>query len=137
MNGDPDASLEERVKEIAIDVEMIEVRPDAGGAELVFDSSQHCLLRDERYDVRRHLRRKVRQMRGRIQNAAIKDLIYRAGYEGLPEDADELVESYLAVHGPPKVGWSERAFQLALGKSPMWCTCPLCAAMLPRRPSPQ
>ncbi len=62
-------------------------------------------------DLRRHLRRTVRQMRGTIENAAIKDVIYREGYEGLPPDSTELIKSYLASHGPPKVGWQDWPFQ--------------------------
>jgi hypothetical protein len=63
-------------------------------------------------DVQRHLRRKVRQMRGLIEVAAIRDLIYRRGYEGLPDDAAEMVEDYLTAYGPPKVGWVDRVFQM-------------------------
>ncbi len=63
-------------------------------------------------DVRRQFRRKVRQMRGQIQNAAISELIYRAGYEGLPDDADEMVESFLANHAAPKIGWPDRIFRM-------------------------
>ena len=63
-------------------------------------------------DVRRQLRRKVRQMRGQIQNAAISELIYRVGYEDLPEDADEMVEYFLANHALPKVGRLDRMFRM-------------------------
>ena len=63
-------------------------------------------------DLRRQFRRKLRQMRGQLQNAAISELIYRAGYEGLPEDADEMVESFLANHAPPRVGWPDRMFRM-------------------------
>ncbi len=82
----------------------------AGVAEATFEIPVLSPFRVD--DVRRQLRRKIRQMRGRIQNAAIKELIYRMGYEGLPEHADQMVKSYLAVHGPPKVGWPDRVFQI-------------------------
>ena len=88
----------------------------AGVAEATYEIPQLSPFKPD--EVRRHLRRKVRQMRGRIQNAAIKDLIYRRGYEGLPDDADDMIASYLAAHGPPKVGWPDRGFQmLALRQS--------------------
>jgi hypothetical protein len=39
-------------------------------------------------DLRRHARRLVQQGRGRLQNAAIIDAIYPAGFAALPDDAD-------------------------------------------------
>ncbi len=62
-------------------------------------------------DLRRQFRRMVRQARGRLQNAAIKDLIYRSGYEGLPEYADTMVRDYLARSGVPKTSWRQRPLQ--------------------------
>lgn len=62
-------------------------------------------------DLKQQFRRKVRQQRGRIQNAAIKEIIYRVGYGGLPDDADVMVSDYLAAHGPPAVAWPDRLFQ--------------------------
>jgi hypothetical protein len=82
----------------------------AGVAAATYEIPALSLFRPN--DVLRQFRRKVRQMRGGIENAAIKELIYRVGYEGLPEDADEMIGSYLAAHGPPKVGWPDRAFQM-------------------------
>lgn len=61
-------------------------------------------------DLKRQLKRKVRQMRGRLQNQAIKDLIYRCGYEGLPADADTMVRDYMVRRGTPPVGWLDRPF---------------------------
>lgn len=66
-------------------------------------------------DVRRQFRRKVRQMRGIIENAAIKSIIYKAGYEGLPLDCNDMIRDYLATHGVPKVPPMDRIFmQLAV-----------------------
>ena len=62
-------------------------------------------------DLKQQFRRKIRQQRGRIQNAAIKDLIYRVGFQGLPDSADSMVADYLAAHGPPSVEWLDRMFQ--------------------------
>ena len=52
-------------------------------------------------DIRRQLRRKSRQMRGKLQNLALRDVIYRLGYEGLPANADG--------HGPQLPGSARRA----------------------------
>lgn len=62
-------------------------------------------------DIRRQFRRKVRQMRGRIQNEAIKAIIYKSGYEGLPLDADAMADAYIATHGRPAVSLADRPFQ--------------------------
>ena len=42
-------------------------------------------------DIKRQYRRKIRQMRGTIENAAIKSIIYKSGYQGLPGDADSMI----------------------------------------------
>ncbi len=62
-------------------------------------------------DIRRHFRRKVRQHRGRIQSQAIKEIIYQAGYEALPSDANVMERDYIARHGLPPAGLSGRLFQ--------------------------
>ena len=43
-------------------------------------------------EARRHLQRLLRQARGRMENRAIRGIIYEHGYEGLPETALELLE---------------------------------------------
>ena len=48
-------------------------------------------------DLMRHWRRLVQQGRGRLQTAAIRDLIYRAGFEALPDDADALALRWVAA----------------------------------------
>ncbi len=62
------------------------------------------------HDLQRQFRRKVRQMRGIIENAAIKSIIYKAGYEGLPLDCNDMLQDYLATHGIPKVPIIDRIF---------------------------
>ncbi len=42
-------------------------------------------------DWRRHARRMVRQAQGRMENRAIRSVIFEAGYEGLPASAPELM----------------------------------------------
>ena len=61
-------------------------------------------------DLRRQFRRKVRQMRGRLENAAIKQIINRDGYGALPADADDMIAAYLARHALPAVGLADRPF---------------------------
>ena len=66
-------------------------------------------------DLRRHFRRKVRQMRGQLENAAIKTIIYRNGFAALPLYADEMIAAYLRDHGVPPVPAVDRLFmRLAL-----------------------
>jgi len=77
--------------------------------------------------IRRQFHRKLRQMRGRIENAALEVIIYRDGFSGLPAFADDMIADYLATHGAPKVSLADRAFmRMAIRRS---------AAA--RRPSPE
>jgi hypothetical protein len=62
-------------------------------------------------DIRRQFQRKVRQMRGRLENLAIRSIVYDRGYEGLPEFADDMVNAYLAEHGRPSTSPFDRPFQ--------------------------
>lgn len=48
-------------------------------------------------DLRRHAGRLVQQGRGRLQNEALKDAIYPAGFGGLPEDADAQTRRWVAA----------------------------------------
>jgi hypothetical protein len=62
-------------------------------------------------DLKRQFHRKVRQMRGRLENLAIRSIVYERGYEGLPELADDMVNTYLSEHGAPPVSLLDRPFQ--------------------------
>jgi len=76
-----------------------------------------CMSLLDGRDVRRLFHRRVRQMQGLIENKAIASIVYRSGYEGLPEYVTDLIQEYLATHRPPQVSPSERPFQwLALRK---------------------
>jgi hypothetical protein len=66
-------------------------------------------------DIRRQFNRKVRQMRGRLENAAIRSIVYQTGYEGLPEYSDTMIQSFLAKHGMPPVSLLDQPF-MALAK---------------------
>jgi hypothetical protein len=62
-------------------------------------------------DLRRQFQRKVRQARGRLENLAIRSIVYKHGYEGLPEHADDMVNAYLAEHAKPDPSVLDRPFQ--------------------------
>lgn len=61
-------------------------------------------------DLQRQFRRKVRQMRGKMQNQAMKEIIYRHGFAALPANADELVRKHVSEHGIPAVSFMDRPF---------------------------
>jgi hypothetical protein len=66
-------------------------------------------------DLRRQFRRKVRQMRGHLENAAIKTVIYQRGFIALPAYADEMIAAYLDQHGVPPTPLPDQPFmRLAL-----------------------
>jgi hypothetical protein len=62
-------------------------------------------------DLRRQLQRKIRQMRGRLENLAIRSIVYGEGYEGLPRYADDMVMAFVTKHGRPRVPALDRPFQ--------------------------
>jgi hypothetical protein len=64
-------------------------------------------------DLLRHLHRRVNHMRGRLENAAIKEVIYASGYAALPEHADDMIRAYLSAHGPPPTPLRDRPFMAA------------------------
>ena len=61
-------------------------------------------------DLRRQFRRKVRQMRGKIENAAIKRLVHAGGYQALPRFADDMIADFLSRHAVPDVPVRDRPF---------------------------
>ena len=68
--------------------------------------------------VHRQFQRKLRQMRGRIENAALEVIIYRDGFTGLPAFADDMIADHLAIAGAPKVALADRVFMhMAIRKS--------------------
>lgn len=77
-------------------------------AEALFEIAPLSPLRLR--DLRRHFRRKIRQMRGKLENAAIKQVIYRSGYSGLPAFADDLIGEFLAANQVPAVPWPDGPF---------------------------
>ena len=84
-------------------------------------------------DIQRQFRRKLRQMRGGIENAAIKDIIYRVGYEALPADADAMIRAYLAANPPPPTNLADRLFQRMAIRESLAATAPEPTALEPHR----
>ena len=61
-------------------------------------------------DIRRQLRRKVRQMRGRIENVAIERIASAHGFTALPGYADEMIRDYLAGNPLPNAALLDQPF---------------------------
>jgi hypothetical protein len=61
-------------------------------------------------DIRRQYNREVRQARGRMENAAIKSLIYSGGYGALPENANDMIRDWLKTDRPTVRSLRERYF---------------------------
>jgi glycosyltransferase involved in cell wall biosynthesis len=79
-----------------------------GVPEATFEIDALSLFRVR--DLRRQFRRKVRQTRGRLENEAIKSVIYTRGYAALPSFADDLIREFLAVHPMPRVPLPDHPF---------------------------
>jgi len=68
-------------------------------------------------DIARQFRRKIRQLRGRMENAALGAIIYTQGFGALPETADDMILAWLSNGGTVPVTRAEKPFlHLALQK---------------------
>jgi len=68
-------------------------------------------------DLRRHLHRLQRQARGRLEMAALREVLYREGFAGLPADARRMVLDWIAAdpsRTPPP--WRDPLARLALAR---------------------
>ncbi len=83
-------------------------------------------------DWRRQLRRTVRQIRGRMENAAITDIVYQRGYNGLPEYSNDMVKAFLATHPTPRLPLWKRPFQVLALRQIRNSTLPAPTALMPR-----
>jgi len=72
-------------------------------------------------------------MRGRLETAAIKDIIYAHGYAALPEHADDMIRAYLSAHGPPPTPLRDRPFMAAALRRVRDARPPDPASLLPHR----
>ena len=72
----------------------------------------HTLSALSARDILRQFRRKLNQMRGRIENAAIRELAehHPDGFGALPACAYEMMRSHLRRYAPPLVGVADRVF---------------------------
>ena len=61
-------------------------------------------------DLRRYFNRKVRQMRGLLENAAIRAVAHARGFAALPANADDMIRGHLASHPAPTVTAPDRPF---------------------------
>ena len=82
-------------------------------------------------DIARQCRRMVRQMRGRLENAAITSIIYAGGYAALPADADDMIAAWLAAGGTPVASLAERPFMALALRQHARARRPDAAALLP------
>jgi hypothetical protein len=90
-----------------------DTRRVVGVAEATFEIPSLSLFAPR--DLRRQFWRKVRQMRGHLENAAIKTVIYRRGFAALPTYADEMIAAYLNDYGVPPTRLADQLFmRLAL-----------------------
>ena len=86
-----------------------------GTVEAVYQIPRLSPLRPA--DVVRQYRRKLRQMRGLMENAAMRSIIYTQGFTGLPYYADEMIGDWLAQGGVVETGRADRFFmRLAVKK---------------------
>ena len=51
-------------------------------------------------DIRRQHKREIRQARGRMENAAIKSIIYTDGFDALPHNANDMLNCWLQTNRP-------------------------------------
>jgi hypothetical protein len=66
-------------------------------------------------DLRRHLHRLLRQARGRLEMGALREILYREGFAGLPADARRMVLDWIAADPSraPRL-WRDPLSRLAL-----------------------
>ena len=69
-------------------------------------------------DVKRHFNRMISQARGRLENAAIRDIVHLHGFEALPDHADAMITDWLSERSPNELAKLRRNpfTRLALGQ---------------------
>ena len=66
-------------------------------------------------DLRRQFRREIQQAKGRVENQAIKSIIYTSGYTALPANASAMVRTWIKTNRPTPKSLKDRLFlRLAL-----------------------
>ena len=61
-------------------------------------------------DIRRQHKREIRQARGRMENEAIKSIIYTDGYGALPDNANAMLRIWLSNNKPAPLSLREAYF---------------------------
>lgn len=84
-------------------------------------------------DLRRHFNRKVRQMRGLLENAAIRTIAHERGFEALPAHADDMIRDYLASSPAPAISSLDRPFMALALRRHRRATSPDLPSLEPRR----
>ena len=84
-------------------------------------------------DLRRHLNRKVRQMRGLLENAAIRTVAHANGFTALPMFADDMIRDFLRAHPIPAVALPDRPFMTLALRRHRRATKPDAASLQPQR----
>jgi glycosyltransferase involved in cell wall biosynthesis len=79
-----------------------------GTVEAIYEIPRLSPLRPA--DIHRQYRRKLRQMRGNLENAALQSIIYTQGFPGLPHYADEMINEWLARGGAVETTGIDRFF---------------------------
>jgi hypothetical protein len=86
-----------------------------GVADAVFEIDALSVFRAR--DLRRQFGRKIRQMRGKLENAAIRQIVHSRGYAALPDYADDMIADFLTRYPAPSVPLPDRPFMaLALAQ---------------------
>jgi hypothetical protein len=67
-----------------------------------------------------------------MENAAIKDIMYQRGYNGLPEYSNDMVKAFIATNEPPPVPMWKRPFQKLALRQIRESTLPAPADLVPR-----
>ncbi len=83
-------------------------------------------------DLRRYWNRRIQQARGRLEDAALREAIYRDGFANLPRYADAMLLDWLAGNPPPADRFSRLAVQrLRQPRSPGKAELVACRQVVP------
>ena len=80
-------------------------------------------------DLKRYWNRRIQQARGRLEDAALRQAIYRDGFAGLPRHADAMLLEWLATNPAPADHFTRLALQRL--RQPR---TPGCTDLVARRP---
>jgi hypothetical protein len=85
-------------------------------------------------DLRRYWNRRIQQARGRLEDAALREAIYRNGFAGLPRQADAMLLDWVAANPPPTDRFTRLAVQrLRQPRAPGNAELVACRQVVPAR----